>query len=452
MAVVNAVHGHEGEVTGLVQGTCFRDAHSAVEPGATLLLGIEGLAVERVELGADGARVAHLVTDAEAAAACPSCGVVSTSVKGHAVTGPRDIPYGDAPLRLVWHKRRWRCRERACRRGSFTESLPAVPARARVTTRLRGECGAGIAERFSCVLAGAAHYRVSWPVAHRAYVAHVEGALAAPLPAVSVLGIDETRRGKPKWEQDPDSGRWRVANDRWHTGIVDADGTAGLLAHLDGRTAAGVSEWLAAQPLWWRQGVTHVAIDLSASYARAVADALPDAVVVADRFHLVRLANDMVTEVRQHATRQARGRRGRKRDPEWAGRRRLLRAHERLTGEAFAKLWNSLVDAGDPGIQILHAYTVKEDLRSVLALAGTHPDRAQIRDRLWRFYNQAAASSSPEVHRLAATIEAWWPAVEAAITTGYSNARSEGYNRLAKHQGRNAFGFRNVENHRRRIR
>ena len=31
--------------------------------------------------------------------------------------------------------------------------------------------------------------------------------------------------------------------------------------------------------------------------------------------------------------------------------------------------------------------------------------------------------------------QAWWPAVEAAITTGYSNARSEGYNRLAKHQG-----------------
>jgi transposase len=56
------------------------------------------------------------------------------------------------------------------------------------------------------------------------------------------------------------------------------------------------------------------------------------------------------------------------------------------------------------------------------------------------------------VHRLAATIEAWWPAIEAAITTGHSNARSEGYNRLAKHQGRNAFGFRNVDNHRRRIR
>ena len=355
-------------------------------------------------------------------------------------------------MRLVWHKRRWRCRERACPRGSFTESLPAVPARARVTTRLRRECGAGIAERFSCVLAGAQHYRVSWPIAHRAYAAHVEQALAAPLPAVCVLGIDETRRGKIKWEQDPVTGRWRVAHDRWHTAVVDAQGTAGLLAHVDGRTAAKVTEWLLGQPDPWRAGVTHVSIDLSASYLRAVTDALPNAIVVADRFHLVQLANQMLTDVRQRATRDVRGRRGRKKDPEWAGRRRILTAHERLTPEAFAKLWNSLVDAGDPGIEILHAYTVKENLRQLLALAGTNPDRAEIRTRLWRFYAQAASSSSPEVHRLAATIEAWWPAVEAAITTGYSNARSEGYNRLAKHQGRNAFGFRNIENQRRRIR
>lgn len=423
-----------------------------MERGATLLLGIEGLAVERVDREDEGGRVAHVVTSDETAAACPSCGVFSTSLKGHATTHPRDLPYGAAPVRLVWHKRRWRCRERGCSRKSFTESLPAVPARARLTTRLRRECGAGIAEGFSCVLAGAEHYRVSWPVAHRAYIAHVSQELASPLPPVQVLGIDETRRGKPKWEQDPDTGRWRIAHDRWHTGIVDAADTAGLLAHIDGRTAAKVSEWLQRQPDSWRSGITHVTIDLSASYLRAVTDALPDAVVVADRFHLVRLANDMLTEVRQHATRDVRGRRGRKRDPEWAGRRRLLTAHERLAPASFAKLWNSLIDAGDPGIEILHAYTVKENLRQLLELSGTNPHRDQIRARLWVFYDQAAKSCSPEVHRFAATIEAWWPAVEAAITTGYSNARSEGYNRLAKHQGRNAFGFRNVENHRRRVR
>jgi transposase len=452
MAVVKAVHGHEGEVTGLVQSTQLQLVHIATDVGATVLLGIAGLAVENMTLEVDGARVAHVVTADEGAAACPVCGVVSTSVRGHAVTRPRDVPYGDTPVQLVWRKRRWRCREAACPRGSFTESLPEVTARARVTTRLRRECGAGIANRFSCVQAGALHYRISWPVAHRAYVAHVEQTLAAPLPPVCVLGIDETRRGKIKWEQDPATGRWRVAHDRWHTAVVDAAGTGGLLAHVDGRTAAKVAEWLLAQPDPWRAGITHVTIDLSASYLRAVTDALPDAVVVADRFHLVRLANDMLTEVRQRATRDVRGRRGRKKDPEWAGRRRLLTAHERLTPAAFATLWNSLIEAGDPGLEILHAYTVKENLRQLLDLAGTQPDREAISQRLWRFYDQAASSTSPEVHRLAATIEAWWPAVEAAITTDYSNARSEGYNRLAKHQGRNAFGFRNVNNHRRRIR
>jgi transposase len=452
MAVVKAVHDHEGEVTGLVQPTHIEDVLDAVERGATLLLGIEGLGVERVDLEVEGGRVAHVVTADETAAACPSCGVFSTSLKGHATTHPRDIPYGASPVRLVWHKRRWRCREQGCPRKSFTESLPAVPARARLTTRLRRECGAAIAEGFSCVLAGAEHYRVSWPVAHRAYVAHVDQLLAEPPPRVCVLGIDETRRGKLKWEQDPDTGKWRIAADRWHTGVVDADGTAGLLAHIDGRTAAAVTEWLKAQPDSWRAGITHVTIDLSASYLRAVTDALPNAVVVADRFHLVRLANDMLTEVRQHATRDVRGRRGRKRDPEWAGRRRLLSAHERLSPASFAKLWNSLLDAGDPGIEILHAYTVKENRRALLELSGTNPDRELIRARLWAFYTQAASSTSPEVHRFAATIETWWPAVEAAITTGYSNARSEGYNRLAKHEGRNAFGFRNVANHRRRVR
>jgi transposase len=452
MAVVKAVHGHEGEVTGLVQSTQLQLVHIATDVGATVLLGIAGLAVENMTLEVDGARVAHVVTADEGAAACPVCGVVSTSVRGHAVTRPRDVPYGDTPVQLVWRKRRWRCREAACPRGSLTESLPEVTARARVTTRLRRECGAGIANRFSCVQAGALHYRISWPVAHRAYVAHVEQTLAAPLPPVCVLGIDETRRGKIKWEQDPATGRWRVAHDRWHTAVVDAAGTGGLLAHVDGRTAAKVAEWLLAQPDPWRAGITHVTIDLSASYLRAVTDARPDAVVVADRFHLVRLANDMLTEVRQRATRDVRGRRGRKKDPEWAGRRRLLTAHERLTPAAFATLWNSLIEAGDPGLEILHAYTVKENLRQLLDLAGTQPDREAISQRLWRFYDQAASSTSPEVHRLAATIEAWWPAVEAAITTDYSNARSEGYNRLAKHQGRNAFGFRNVDNQRRRIR
>jgi len=266
-----------------------------IEQGATLLLGIEGLEVlgvvlENREDGEDDeqGRVVHLVTGDDVAAACPSCGTVSTAPKGRATTRPRDLPYGPDPIRLVWHKRRWRCREPRCPRASFTESLPAlpaVPARARLTTRLREACGAGIAEGFSCVSAAAADHQVSWPIAHAAFVAHVSDTLAQPLPPVEVLGIDETRRGRPQWAQDPVTLGWSVVHDRWHTAIVDAAGTAGLLAHVDGRTAAGVADWVATQPDSWRNAVTHVCIDLSGSYAKAVHDALPDAVVVADRFY-----------------------------------------------------------------------------------------------------------------------------------------------------------------------
>jgi hypothetical protein len=48
----------------------------------------------------------------------------------------------------------------------------------------------------------------------------------------------------------------------------------------------------------------------------------------------------------------------------------------------FAKLWNTL-----------------------LALAGTHPDRSVISHRLYRFYTWCADAGVPEVERLAATVQ-----------------------------------------------
>src|SRR5271156_6193865 len=110
----------------------------AVYDGTTLLFGLPGVRVERVERSADGTRAVHVVT----AAACPACGVVSTSVKGRVSTSPRDIPYGEDRIIVRWHKTRWRCREDYCGRGSFTESIAQVPRRARTTGRLRTQIGA----------------------------------------------------------------------------------------------------------------------------------------------------------------------------------------------------------------------------------------------------------------------------------------------------------------------
>ena len=65
----------------------------------------------------------------------------------------------------------------------------------------------------------AAHYGVDWSIVHAAFVEHVRAPLAAALPPVKVLGIDETRRGKPIWAQDSSTKRWVLVADRWHTGL-----------------------------------------------------------------------------------------------------------------------------------------------------------------------------------------------------------------------------------------
>lgn len=205
----------------MVQRTQFHGVVQRVDVGADRLVNLEGLAVARVDLGEASGRVVHLLTASRAAPACPACGVLSTSLKGRATTRPRDVGYGPDQLELVWHKSRWRCRERECPRASFTESVPQVPARSRITQRARAQCGAGIGQDFKDVQAGGAYFGMSWPIAHAAFIAHTAAELDAPLPPVSVLGIDEIRRGKPQWAQDPDSGKWAITVDRhrrcsWH--------------------------------------------------------------------------------------------------------------------------------------------------------------------------------------------------------------------------------------------
>ena len=178
---------------------------------------------------------------------------------------------------------------------------------------------------------------------------------------------------------------------------------------------------------------------------------MPNATLVVDHFHLVKLANDAVTKVRRRVVWEQHGRRGRKIDPAWANRRRLLTAKERLSTTAFTTMWNGLIDS-DESNQVLTAWIAKEQLRSLLALARTGAQRDQIRQRLYAFYHWCATADIDELSTLAGTVETWWPAIEAFIDSGVTNARTEGINRLVKQVKRSACGFRNPANGHRRIR
>jgi transposase len=467
---------------------------------ATLLLSLDGLAVTLVEPSAAGTLLVEVATAAETAAACPTCGVISTRVKQHVCTRPRDLPHGRTRMELVWRKRRWYCRESSCGRKSFTESTPAVPAGARITTRLREHAGDLVVDGLCATVAAAGRMTgVSWPTAMDAVRAAAERVLDEAPDPVEVLGVDEVRRGRPRWRPaepaqpptpapeppvvpepdtlepdtlepdtlEPDTpepvvpepvvpqretARARTLADRWHVGFTDVGGGQGMLGQVEGRTADDVAYWLAGHSPAWRDRIRYVAIDMCTVFVAAIRRYLPNATIVVDHFHVVKLANDTVAEVRRRIATQLRGRRGRKTDPEYTVRNLLRRNREDLSDRAFAKLWNTLVDLGAPGLTILKTWIAKEELRRLLALAGTGADRSVISHRLYRFYTWCADAAVPELERLASTIQTWWSAIEAFLHTKITNAASEGYNRVVKLDARNAYGYRNPENQRLRTR
>jgi transposase len=61
------------------------------------------------------------------------------------------------------------CGNQECLRKTFTESVPALPPRCRVTARLRGQAAGEIAERGITPAEAARHAGVSWPVVHDAF-------------------------------------------------------------------------------------------------------------------------------------------------------------------------------------------------------------------------------------------------------------------------------------------
>ena len=256
-----------------------------MDKDSSLLLGIDGLVVDRVVIGDSGRRVVHCSTDPELAGWCPGCRQQSSSPKDRVVTRPRDIRIGPDRPELLWHKRKWHCQVPHCERKVFTDELPEqIPARARITTRARLVAAQSIGDHQRPVSSVAGELGMDWRIAHDAFVAYAEQLLPDRPPNVRVLGIDETRRGKGKYETDTSTGV-KVWVDRFDTGLVDLNGTGGLFAQVNGRTSDAVIGWLKQQDPAWLAGITHVSMDTSATYARAARLALPDAVVVVDRFY-----------------------------------------------------------------------------------------------------------------------------------------------------------------------
>jgi hypothetical protein len=130
-----------------------------------------------------------------------------------------------------------------------------IPPRARVTTRLRQTAGDHVCDHGHTVIQAGRELGLSWPTVLAAVRTQAAGMVEAEPEPVAVLGIDETRRGRPRWEKDEVSGVWKLIVDRWHVGFVDLGGGQGLLGQVEGRTSQVVSDWINTRPVAWREAV-----------------------------------------------------------------------------------------------------------------------------------------------------------------------------------------------------
>jgi transposase len=386
----------------------------------------------------------RLVTIASTAgeAACPSCGVLSARV--HQRRGQRlaDVPVA-GPVEVVLIRRRFACAEPLCAKRTFVEVTDEVPLRARVSTRLRAVMLEAVVSAGRAVAEVAGAHGLSWWTVQKTVNTAADLLTDPDDVLVRRLGVDEHRYRSVRFFRGPDGG-WR-RYEPWMTTLVDGD-TGRVLGVVDGRDSAGVGAWLAARSPSWRAAVEVVAIDPSAAFRRALREQLPNAAISVDAFHLVALANDMLTKVRQRVTRQAKGRRGRLVDPAWVNRRLLLRAGNTLSPAALTQLKSTLA-ADDPTDEIGAAWGIKEQLRRLLASNTL----AQAHDQKMLLGVYVLTADMPESNRLWNTIDAWWDAIEVLIVTGVTNARTEAANTTIKQIKRTGRGYRNPAHYRARI-
>ncbi|MXV89573.1 MAG: ISL3 family transposase [Acidimicrobiia bacterium] len=275
-----------------------------------------------------------------------------------------------------------------------------------------------------------------WHTVNRAVLSRGQALLAADaerVGAVEAFGLDETLFGR--------YGRWRTRV--WCTSIVDVTGGQ-LLDIVPGRDAAAPTAWLLEQPQAWRDGIDWGVLDLSGAYRSAFDTALPHVGQVADPFHVVRLANTSIDEVRRRVQNDTLGHRGRKEDPFYRIRRLLLAAHERLGDAADAKL-RGLLAAGDLRGEVRLAWHAKETLRGLYDL-----DCPQIASAYLTELAEGLTDGDcpPELRRLGRTLGRWHTAIVNWHRARVTNGPTLAINNLVKRVKRAAFGFRRFAHYR----
>lgn len=363
----------------------------------TVQLRLPGLVVLDVAEHQDRIEVAAEYGNEEAA--CPRCGRSTWQVHQRRRQRKRDAElWGKRVWIHIW-KRRFRCR--SCRHV-FTEDDPACGRRRRTTRRLRGEVAKEAQE--ATVRTVSRWHGVSEGLVQRSWLeAYAAG--SAPTQPHVLIGLDGfcVRRPGVMW-----TGIWDLQSRR-------------AIAVIPGVRERDVQKLLERHVQ--RDRVQAIVTDLSEANRQAVRLVLPDAAIVADKFHVLALAQQALQEVR--------GGRRLPGNTAWLMHRNV----ERLS-EADAE---RLAQALGASPELRQAWLLKEGLRSVYR-SRTEEQAAAALDR---WLSGAEASGLRPFARTAASLRKWREEVLNYWQYPLTNAMVEGKHNRVKVLKRRAYGYRN---------
>ena len=202
-----------------------------------------------------------------------------------------------------------------------------------------------------------------------------------------------------------------------------------------GRSEPSLRRYLSRLP--GREQVRVVVMDLSDTYRKIARQYFPNAMIVADRFHVVRLVNQHFLKLWQSQ------------DPEGRKNRGLLslmrRHHWKLAEVQRERLHRYL--AQYPVLQAL--YLAKQRLMDFLLMKTLKAKRAK--KMLPQFLALIEQFAHSPAHALARTLRSWLEPIVRMWRFSRSNGITEGFHTKMEMLSRRAYGFRNFENYRMRV-
>lgn len=336
---------------------------------------------------------------------CPMCHSSNLVGFGRREQMVKDLPIHGKRVGIYVSTRRMQCR--ACNK-TFSEVLPEVDERRSMTKRLVDWIGKTAVKRtFSSIAEEIGVVEGTIRLIFKDYVAELEQTIRFETPLW--MGIDEIHLIKPR-------------------GVITNIQNNTIVELLPNRNKDTVVRYL--HHLEGKELIQYVAMDMWAPYRDACKAVIPDARIVIDKFHVVKMANEAMEKVRKglRSRLTIKQKRGLMHD-----RFVLLKRERDLSDKDALNLSGWVKNYDELGL----AYRLKEDFFKIYDTQS--PDEAQGRYIEWK--RQITPEIAPAFSDLVRAWDNWTPWILGYFDHPVTNAYTESLNNLIRVMNRLGRGY-----------